>query len=217
MAPELRQAVAADLGLSEIVFVDDAERGEVRIFTPAVELDFAGHPSVGTAWMLEGRRCCGPRRASLRSAATARSSTSGPGPSGDRRGTCRARSPDEVEALDGPPGGHDLAMAWAWIDEAAGTSGRGCSRTDRDRRGRGHGLGGDEAVRAPRAPDRHPAGSWLAHPRQARRGGFVEIGGRSVRTPFATTRCPERTARRSCAGSRAPPPRRPRGTRRRPR
>ena len=54
VAPGLRQAVAADLGLSEVVFVDDAQRGEIRIFTPAVELDFAGHPSVGTAWMLDG-------------------------------------------------------------------------------------------------------------------------------------------------------------------
>jgi len=52
--PERRQAVAADLGLSETVFVDDRERGEVRIFTPAVELDFAGHPAVGAAWLLEG-------------------------------------------------------------------------------------------------------------------------------------------------------------------
>src|SRR3954469_12481668 len=51
--PERRQAVAADLGLSETVFVDDRERGEVRIFTPAVELDFAGHPTVGAAWLLE--------------------------------------------------------------------------------------------------------------------------------------------------------------------
>src|SRR5919108_3789246 len=47
--PERRQAVAADLGLSETVFVDDADHGEVRIFTPAVELDFAGHPAVGAA------------------------------------------------------------------------------------------------------------------------------------------------------------------------
>ena len=50
--PERRQAVAADLGLSETVFVDDAGSGRVRIFTPAEELDFAGHPSVGTAWLL---------------------------------------------------------------------------------------------------------------------------------------------------------------------
>src|SRR5215204_6326932 len=54
VAPERRQAVAADLGLSEVVFVDDAQRGQIRIFTPSVELDFAGHPSVGTAWMLDG-------------------------------------------------------------------------------------------------------------------------------------------------------------------
>src|SRR5688500_19002876 len=54
VAAERRQAVAADLGLSETVFVDDAERGAIRIFTPEVELDFAGHPTVGTAWLLEG-------------------------------------------------------------------------------------------------------------------------------------------------------------------
>jgi predicted PhzF superfamily epimerase YddE/YHI9 len=49
---ERRQAVAAELGYSETVFVEDRERGAIRIFTPAVELPFAGHPSVGTAWLL---------------------------------------------------------------------------------------------------------------------------------------------------------------------
>ena len=49
---ESRQAVAAELGLSETVFVDDVGRGEIRIHTPAVELEFAGHPTVGTAWLL---------------------------------------------------------------------------------------------------------------------------------------------------------------------
>ncbi len=49
---ERRQAVAAELGYSETVFVDDRERGECRIFTPGSELGFAGHPSVGTAWLL---------------------------------------------------------------------------------------------------------------------------------------------------------------------
>ena len=68
---ERRQAVAADLGLSEIVFVDDAERGEIRIFTPSVELDFAGHPTVGTAWLLERhRRRSASRRASSPCAAS---------------------------------------------------------------------------------------------------------------------------------------------------
>jgi trans-2,3-dihydro-3-hydroxyanthranilate isomerase len=49
------QAVAADLGFSETVFVDwcDPELDpSVRIFTPRSELPFAGHPLVGTAWTL---------------------------------------------------------------------------------------------------------------------------------------------------------------------
>ena len=50
--PERRQAVAHELGFSETVFVDDAARGEIRIFTPGLELPFAGHPTVGTAWLL---------------------------------------------------------------------------------------------------------------------------------------------------------------------
>src|SRR5215210_4863592 len=47
-----RQKVAADLGFSETVFVEDTGRGELRIFTPTAELPFAGHPLVGTAWLL---------------------------------------------------------------------------------------------------------------------------------------------------------------------
>ena len=47
-----RQAVAGDLGFAETVFVDDGERGALRIFTPGVELPLAGHPLVGTAWLL---------------------------------------------------------------------------------------------------------------------------------------------------------------------
>jgi len=51
-----RQEVAADLGFSETVFVDHAERGTIRIFTPAAELPFAGHPTVGTSWLLARER-----------------------------------------------------------------------------------------------------------------------------------------------------------------
>src|SRR5215208_1320350 len=53
IAPSERQIVAADLGYSETVFVDDAGSGALRIHTPAVELPLAGHPLVGTAWLLE--------------------------------------------------------------------------------------------------------------------------------------------------------------------
>src|SRR4030095_543480 len=47
-----RQAGAARLGFSETVFVDDAGTGAVDIYTPSVRLLFAGHPLVGTSWLL---------------------------------------------------------------------------------------------------------------------------------------------------------------------
>ena len=165
--PERRQAVAADLGLSETVFVDDAERGEVRIFTPAVELDFAGHPAVGTAWLLEGVDALRPPGRRGPGAARRRERLrEPPGRSGDRRtSSSQLGSPTEVDALDGPPGRHDLVAAWAWIDEDAGTvRARAFPGPDRHRRGRGNRLSGDEAVRPARPPDRHPPGPRLAHP-----------------------------------------------------
>ncbi len=50
------QAIAAEFGLSETVFplppsTPDADY-RLRIFTPVRELPFAGHPSVGAAWVL---------------------------------------------------------------------------------------------------------------------------------------------------------------------
>jgi len=56
---EQMQAVAREFNLSETAFVLPPETPEgtakVRIFTPAVELPFAGHPTVGTAFVLAGR------------------------------------------------------------------------------------------------------------------------------------------------------------------
>jgi trans-2,3-dihydro-3-hydroxyanthranilate isomerase len=51
------QRTARELNLSETVFVlpadgDDDADARVRIFTPTVELPFAGHPVVGTAFVL---------------------------------------------------------------------------------------------------------------------------------------------------------------------
>lgn len=49
------QALALELGLSESVFVLPPREGgtvRVRIFTPVRELDFAGHPVLGTAFVL---------------------------------------------------------------------------------------------------------------------------------------------------------------------
>ena len=49
------QALALEIGYSETTFVLPAEQGgtaQIRIFTPFVELPFAGHPVLGTAWVL---------------------------------------------------------------------------------------------------------------------------------------------------------------------
>jgi trans-2,3-dihydro-3-hydroxyanthranilate isomerase len=49
------QALALELGFSESVFVFPAEAGghaRMRIFTPRYELPFAGHPTLGTAFVL---------------------------------------------------------------------------------------------------------------------------------------------------------------------
>ncbi len=50
------QAVALEFNYSETTFVlppdDAAHTARVRIFTPRVEVPFAGHPNVGTACML---------------------------------------------------------------------------------------------------------------------------------------------------------------------
>lgn len=57
------QEIAADLDFSETIFLDwrDMDLPRVRIFTPANELEFAGHPLVGMAWLLHE---LGPRGAS---------------------------------------------------------------------------------------------------------------------------------------------------------
>jgi len=51
-----RQGLAKVLGFSETVFVDLPAPGETvaraQIFTPATELAFAGHPTVGLSWWL---------------------------------------------------------------------------------------------------------------------------------------------------------------------
>ncbi|MBM3947719.1 MAG: PhzF family phenazine biosynthesis protein [SAR202 cluster bacterium] len=62
------QAIAVEMNLSETSFVLPPERPgadyRMRIFTPKLELPFAGHPSVGTAYILfeEGRfgKAAGP-------------------------------------------------------------------------------------------------------------------------------------------------------------
>jgi predicted PhzF superfamily epimerase YddE/YHI9 len=120
-----RQAVAHELGFSETVYVDgiDGARADARIFTPTRELPFAGHPTVGTSWLLRQE---GHPTATLHV------------PAGDvhcrQEGDLawiRARpewiheihidelpSPADVDAIDAND--EQSRYVWAWIDEPAG-------------------------------------------------------------------------------------------------
>jgi predicted PhzF superfamily epimerase YddE/YHI9 len=120
-----RQAVAAELGYSETVFVDDAATGRLRIFTPTDELPLAGHPLVGSAWLIAREHgACDMLRPPAGDVPTWQE--------GELR-WIRARpewapemdlreygSVAEIEALDGAPDGLGFAYCWAWIDQAAG-------------------------------------------------------------------------------------------------
>lgn len=181
-----RQAVAADLGLSETVFVDDAERGRLRIFTPTVELPFAGHPTVGTAWLLAAERApvtalqvtAGELGVRYEDGATFVSARPEWGPDFAWE---QLDSPGAVEALTGPPRDHDHIGAWAWVDEGAGTI---RARVFPLR----YGIAEDEATGSAAAilcallgralEIRQGRGSRIsARPLD---GGFVEVGGASV-------------------------------------
>ncbi|MER7176318.1 PhzF family phenazine biosynthesis protein [Streptomyces mesophilus] len=136
-----RQQLAAELGYSETVFVDDDERGVIDIYTPSVRLPFAGHPCVGTAWLLDVPELRTPaglvttRQDGEFTWITARAEWA-PG-----RTLRRFASPDEVDALDVPPPG-EWIYAWAWQDEAAGRV------RARAFPGRGDGIVEDEATGA---------------------------------------------------------------------
>lgn len=61
--PETMQRIARELNLSETVFLSSAESHmgtrRARIFTPATEVPFAGHPTVGAAWFLASHGAAG--------------------------------------------------------------------------------------------------------------------------------------------------------------
>jgi predicted PhzF superfamily epimerase YddE/YHI9 len=114
-----RQALAAELGFSETIFVDPGHR--VAIYTPTVELPFAGHPLVGAAWLLDGATALHPpagtvavRRDGDEVLVTGRPEWA------PQYVQVRYDTPAEVDALQTPPPGHDLVTAWGWIDEERG-------------------------------------------------------------------------------------------------
>ena len=180
-----RQAVAHELNYSETVFVDDRRDGRVQILTPARELPFAGHPSVGTAWLL---------REAATPVATLRPPAGDVPVRHDDERTWIAADPAwvahafqfvqlasraDVESFEQPPMGTPGQYVWAWIDEAAGEIRSRSFPTD-------FGIAEDEAtglaavmlggeLRRPLTIRQGVGSEILARPQPK---GWVEIGGR---------------------------------------
>jgi predicted PhzF superfamily epimerase YddE/YHI9 len=140
-----RQAVAHELGFSETVFVDDIGTAACRIFTPGLELSFAGHPMVGTAWLLEREGHPAPvlrppagevevRRDGGLTHVAARAEWSPPWKLIQMPGAAAVASLLQPEPEDGL-----LPYYWAWEDEAAGTVRARCFSLE-------DGIGEDEAT-----------------------------------------------------------------------
>jgi len=119
-----RQEIATDLGYSETVFIADAATGRLWIHTPAMELRLAGHPLVGTSWLLARR---GTTVDVLRPPAGEVPTWQGEGRTWIRADPelaphfdlTRLASPAEVDAHPGAGPGAQLQI-WAWEDEGAG-------------------------------------------------------------------------------------------------
>jgi predicted PhzF superfamily epimerase YddE/YHI9 len=123
-----RQKLAADLAFSETIFIDDIEHGRLQIFTPTVELPFAGHPAVGAAWLLSREHGA---------AVTVLNTRAGPVPTWRRdaqvwvRGSLGSTPPwwherlptaGAVTQLRGPlTPDQDATQLWAWQDQTAGS------------------------------------------------------------------------------------------------
>ena len=181
--PAARLRVAAELGLSETVYVDDPSSGRVRIFTPTTELGFAGHPLVGAAWLIARERAplevlrppAGEVPVRLEDGRTFVAGRPEWAPAFE---WLELGSVAEVEELGAAPADHPLGAAYAWIDERAGIV-----------RARvfpvGLGIAEDEATGAAAVR----LGALLGRPLEIRQGrgsvigvrprpdGLVEIGG----------------------------------------
>jgi predicted PhzF superfamily epimerase YddE/YHI9 len=121
-----RLRVAAELGYSETVFVDDPAEGVLQIFTPSIEIPFAGHPTVGVAWWLHSQGYDTPvLRVPAGAVPVTRSgdlTSVQADPTWGSTFTWRELStPDEVLAADPASFSDDHTYLWSWISEPAGT------------------------------------------------------------------------------------------------
>ncbi len=179
-----RQAVAARLGFSETVFVDDRAEGTIQIFTPAAELAFAGHPTVGTGWLLrrEGTPVAvlRPPAGEVRVRHDEERTWVCANPSWiHQHRRVRLDTPAAVDGYDPPRMGDPGIYVWAWLDEAAGDIRARYFATD-------YGIAEDEATGAAAVAmggdlrrdvtiHQGVASEILVRPQP---DGMVEIGGR---------------------------------------
>ena len=125
-----RQRVATQLGYSETIFVDLPRAGSTtanaRIYTPLVELPFAGHPTVGASWWLRARGTpirtlqvrAGLVQVRYKDDVTAISARSEWAP---EFAIHDLESIDELAAADPADFSDDVShYLWAWTDESAG-------------------------------------------------------------------------------------------------
>jgi predicted PhzF superfamily epimerase YddE/YHI9 len=178
------QEIATRLNFSETVFVRDVTdaRATIGIFTPASELPFAGHPSVGTAWFLSDVEVLVEKAGDV----TVRREDAVTWITGDASWAPafewhELASVTEVDALDPASVTDGKHYYWAWVDEAAGTL--------RSRMfAPGFGIIEDEATGAAAVSITatlgrdlliHQGAGSVIHTRLLD-GGRVEVGGRTV-------------------------------------
>ena len=129
--PADRQRIATQLGYSETIFIDlpadGSNTAHARIFTPAVELPFAGHPTVGASWWLREQGSAintlqvpaGIVQVTYDGELTAVSARSEWAPD---FAIYDLASVDELMAADPSDYSDDVEhYLWTWLDQAAGT------------------------------------------------------------------------------------------------
>ena len=123
--PADRQRVAAGLGFSETVYVDDADAGVIRIVTARGEMAFAGHPTVGVAWWLHSQGVDTPvLRVPAGDIAVTRdgdlTSVRADSTWGSPWDWRELHSPEAVVAADPAAYSAGHTFLWSWQDEPAG-------------------------------------------------------------------------------------------------
>jgi predicted PhzF superfamily epimerase YddE/YHI9 len=179
-----RQTIATDLGFAETVFVEDRTSGTIRIHTPSEELPFAGHPVVGTGWLLAREGSAVPSLRAPAGEVPVRSEGAMAWAGGRPEWVFeiefrQVESPDEVDRLERQPEAEESVGIWAWMDESEGVIRERVFVPE-------HGISEDEATgaaavalcsRLGRTIEIHQGRGSLIHA-QPLPDGMVEIGGR---------------------------------------